>query len=56
MEQPHCDLRRVSPIAPTSAASLATRRPSGRTENVNPQPKLVPIHRPQRDERLGRPW
>jgi hypothetical protein len=51
----NCGLRRVSPIAPTSAASLATRRPCGRTENVNPQPKLVPVHWPRRNERLGRP-
>ena len=46
---------RLAPLHPPPAASLATRRPCSRTENVNPQPKLVPIHRPQRDERLGRP-
>ena len=53
----HCGLRRVSPIAPTPAASLVTRRPCSRAENVNPQPKPVPIHRPRgsRDERLGWP-
>jgi hypothetical protein len=41
----HTGIRRISPLAPTPAASLATRRFCSRTGNVNPQPKLVPIHR-----------
>jgi hypothetical protein len=36
----YCGLRRVSPIAPTPAASIATRRPCSRTENVNPSRNL----------------
>jgi hypothetical protein len=31
----HCGLRRVSPIAPTPAVSLATRRPCSHAGNVN---------------------
>jgi hypothetical protein len=42
----HCGLWRVSSLAPTPAASLATRRACSHTENVYPQPKLVSIHRP----------
>jgi hypothetical protein len=50
----HCGLRRVSPIVLAPAASLATCNPCSHTENINPWRKLVPIHRPRRDERLGR--
>jgi hypothetical protein len=35
------------------AASLAPRHRCSRTEDVKLQPKLVPIHRSPRDERLG---
>jgi hypothetical protein len=28
----HCDLQQVTPVAPTYAASLATRRPCSRTD------------------------
>jgi hypothetical protein len=40
----HCGLRRVSPIASTPAASLATRRPCSRTENVNPQQRQLQVN------------
>lgn len=40
----NCGLQQASPLAPIPAAGLTIRRPCSRTEDVNPQPKLVPIH------------
>jgi hypothetical protein len=42
-------------VAATPATSRDTLRLCSRTEEVNPQPKLVTIHRPQWGEQLGRP-
>ena len=43
----------LAPSHPLTAAGLATCRPCSRTKDVKPQPRLVPIYRPRRNERLG---
>ena len=45
----------LAPSHPLTAASIPTSRPCSRTEDVNPQPRLVPVYRPRRDERSGWP-
>jgi hypothetical protein len=45
---------RLAPLHPSLTTSLATCRPCSRTEKLTPQPKVIPIHQPRRDERLGR--
>jgi hypothetical protein len=48
----NCGLRQVNPIALTPAASLAVRYPRSRSKGFNLYPKLLPVHRPRRSERL----
>ena len=41
----------LAPSHPLTAANIPTGRPCSRTEDVNPQPRLVPVYRPRKDEK-----
>jgi hypothetical protein len=45
---------RLASSNPLTAVSIPTRHPCSHAKDVNPQPKLIPVYWPQRDERPGR--